>query len=306
MPGYTYLNDEEKLESLVYMSEHTMTSKEELRGKEIEIMGVFLDNFMKESDYDKLTAFYVKVDQGVCYIEWVPDHPWLEYYGNGIKSFIDHMEKYKALSKVIKEKVSSLRHPTPFQINFQVNFPKYVDHWWMMDKELILIEFKCKSWESERESWRCEYSTGENQCEELWKITKEDLMTGKGDLYWDGFHDFTLIRLKLQKLINKHEWLMKHTCDTKSDHNAYESWLRKIESMKIDEKILEDGISEMTYRMKGRDPSFLLKDWRKRTTQNPFKGMTKDFAQNIPQQLYEYFDTAKVDIRRWIDDIINV
>ena len=35
MPGYTYLNDEEKLESLVYMSEHMMTSKEELHDKEL-------------------------------------------------------------------------------------------------------------------------------------------------------------------------------------------------------------------------------------------------------------------------------
>ena len=65
MLGYTYLNDEEKLQSLIYMSEHMMVSREELREKEIEIMEVFLENFIKESDYDKLTIFSVKFNQGV-------------------------------------------------------------------------------------------------------------------------------------------------------------------------------------------------------------------------------------------------
>ena len=42
-----------------------MVSGEELREKEIEIMGVFLENFIKESDYEKLTVFSVKFNQGV-------------------------------------------------------------------------------------------------------------------------------------------------------------------------------------------------------------------------------------------------
>ena len=36
MTGYTYLNEEEKLDGLVYMYEHMMTSNEESRNKEIE------------------------------------------------------------------------------------------------------------------------------------------------------------------------------------------------------------------------------------------------------------------------------
>ena len=76
--------------------------------------------------------------------------------------------------------------------------------------------------------------------------------------------------------------------------------------MDKDEKILEDGINEMIYRMEGRDPSIRLKDWRKRITQNPFKGMSREFARDMPRQLLEYFDTVKVDFRRWIEEIINV
>ena len=99
MSGYTYLNDEEKLQSLVYMSEHMMVRREELREKEIEIMEVFLENFIKESDYKKLTVFSVKFNQGVYYIEWAPDHPWNEYYDNGIKNFIEHRKSIRQYPK---------------------------------------------------------------------------------------------------------------------------------------------------------------------------------------------------------------
>ena len=79
----------------------------------------------------------------------------------------------------------------------------------------------------------------------------------------------------------------------------------KLKSMDEDEKILEDGINEMICRMNGRDLSIRLKDWRKRITQNPFKGMSKEFAREMPQQLLEYFDTVKMDFRQWIEEIIN-
>ena len=79
----------------------------------------------------------------------------------------------------------------------------------------------------------------------------------------------------------------------------------ELKAMDKDEKILEDGIHEMIYRMNGRDLSIRLKDWRKRITQNPFKGMRRKFAREMPQQLLEYFDTAKMDFRRWIEEIIN-
>ena len=125
-----------------------------------------------------------------------------------------------------------------------------------------------------------------------------------GDLYCGGFHEFTLIRKKLEKLIDRHNWLMKYTSEDYNEE-AYQGWKEKLESTKIDEKILEDGISEMTYRMKGKDPSIRLKDWRIRITQNPFKGMSKEFARDMPQQLLEYFDIVKTDFRRWIEQIIN-
>ena len=186
MPGYTYLNDEEKLQSLVYMSEHMMVSGEELREK-IEIMGVFLENFIKESDYEKLTVLSVKFNQGVYYIEWTPDHPCIEYYDNGIKNFIEHMEKYKAISKAITNKVSSLRYPNSFQLDFRVNFPKYVDYWWTKDEESMLFELGYRTWMFPLKTMEVEYYTGEDQCGELWKLTKDDLMTGIGNLYWMDF-----------------------------------------------------------------------------------------------------------------------
>ena len=174
----------------------------------------------------------------------------------------------------------------------------------MKDEESILFELGYKPCMNELETWRCEYSTGENQCEELWKIPKKDLITGEGNLYWDGLREFTLIGLKIQRLLNKHKWSMEYS-NSEYDRETYKGWKEKLESMKIDEKILEDGINEMTYRMKGRDPSVRLKDWRIRITQNPFKGMSKEFARDMAQQLLEYFDTVKVDFRRWIEEIIN-
>ena len=304
MSGYTYLNHEEKLQSVVYMSEHMMVSREELREKEIEIMEVFLENFIKESDYDKLTIFSVKFNQGVYYIEWASDCPCIEYYDNGIKNFIDHMEKYKAISKAITKKVSSLKYPNSFQLDLQVNFPKYVDYWWMHDVESTLFEVEHRTWMSPLKTMEPEYFTGEDQCEELWKNNKKDSMIGNGNLYFDGFHEMALKRLKLEKLIERNKFIIKYTAEDYDDEE-YEDLKGELESLKINEKILEDGIHEMLYRMKGRDLSIRLKDWRMRITQNPFKGMSKRFAREMPQQLLEYFDTAKMDFRRWIEEIIN-
>jgi len=304
MSGYIYLNDEEKLQSLVYMSEHMMFSGEELREKEIEIMEVFLENFIKESDYEKLTIFTVKFNQGVYYIEWASDHPDKSYYDNGIKNFIHHMEKYKAISKAITKKVSSLKYPNSFQLDLQVNFPKYVDYWWMHDVESTLFEVEHRTWMNPLKTMEPEYFTEEDQCEELWKIDKKDSMIGNGNLYFDGFHEIALRRLGIEKLIDKNRYIIKYTLED-YDEEAYEDLKDELKSMDKDEKILKDGIHEMIYRMNGRDQSIRLKDWRKRITQNPFKGMRRKFAREMPQQLLEYFDTAKMDFRRWIEEIIN-
>ena len=213
------------------------------------------------------------------------------------------MEKYKAISEAITKKVSSLKHPNSFQLDLRVNFPKYIDYWWMYDVESILLKLEYKPHMEKLEIMEPEYFTGENQCEEPWKFTRKELMIDEGNLYFDGFRMLALIKLRLQKIGEKCKREVRYTFNY--NYETYWGMKEKLKSMDEDEKILEDGIHEMAYRMNGRDLSIRLKDWRKRISQNPFKGMSKEFARDVPQEFFEYFDTAMMDFRRWIEEIIN-
>ena len=91
--------------------------------------------------------------------------------------------------------------------------------------------------------------------EDAWGFIEEEVtMERTGNLYWDGFREFNLIRVKFQRLINKYRYKMlimnTHGSEYKEMRKMCEGWREKLESMKIDKKILEDGIEE--YYIEGK------------------------------------------------------
>ena len=67
-----YLTEEEKLQVLVYMSEHRLSDNVSLQDKQIRFIEVFLERFIKECDYSGITSFDVEDDYRVI---WINDSP---------------------------------------------------------------------------------------------------------------------------------------------------------------------------------------------------------------------------------------
>ena len=122
MINFTYFNDEEKLETLVYMSEHRLSDDEKLQNKQIEIIGIFLEYSIKECDYEGMTCFEVEKKSGVYCFEWMNDHPSMQYYEEGLREIIEPTDKYISIVGAIGKKMSTQRYISDEQRFYQKYF----------------------------------------------------------------------------------------------------------------------------------------------------------------------------------------
>ena len=68
----TYLSQEEKLRSLIYVSNHELSSDVNVQNKQYEVLRVFWNNYIKECDYFPFARTFKHVKYGRVYtFDWI-------------------------------------------------------------------------------------------------------------------------------------------------------------------------------------------------------------------------------------------
>ena len=135
---FTYLTEEEKLDTLLYMSENMLSNNEEFQASQLRFIEVFLERFAKEMKGIYFGGFDIQEEKDVYYILWAKDHkPFIidedgkkqytgeDYYEVCIGRFNDCVDKYHALHEMISKRMSLERYTTSLQRDYQKHFYMY-------------------------------------------------------------------------------------------------------------------------------------------------------------------------------------
>ncbi len=129
---YNYLTKEEKILSLVYVTNYEISPDDNIQKKQFEVLKFLWDNYIKECDYYP----FVKVINNKIYtIDW-------RYCCDTIKEQINYRtEKYLEILKVLIKELSKIYNPEYSQLVFVEKFTTFFDHWMNMDPEEFIDAF---------------------------------------------------------------------------------------------------------------------------------------------------------------------
>ena len=268
----TYLTEEEKLQVLVYMSEHRLSDNVLLQDKQIRFIEVFLERFIKECDYSGITSFDVGDDYRVI---WINDSPIDNYYENCLTEFTERLDKYISIVEAIGKKMTIQRYVSDEQRHYQKYFYKTKDVNWECDvKDLIEFMLLDYPYYKAPGSWRPRVRNPKIK-EEV-----EDEFTQKMER-WIELLDRREIR-----------------------NSRKEYYYMDLEVPTIDDG--EKKIGESPYKIYLLNMYRFLRALRymyymRIIRTNPFIGITKDFMRHLPVNIIQFFILNNIDIGYWIN-----
>ena len=145
----TYLNEKEKLDTLLYMSENMVSDNEEFQARQLRFIEIFLERFAKEMKGIPFSSFDIVEDKGVYWIRWYKDFKSIavyegrfeigeeDYYEACIRGFNDFVDKYLAIHEMISKRMSMERYTNDSQEEYLKHFYMYTDVRWPEDVEYL-------------------------------------------------------------------------------------------------------------------------------------------------------------------------
>ena len=132
----TYLSQEEKLRSLIYVSNHELSSDVNLQNKQYEILKVFWNNYVKECDYFPFARTFKHEKYGRVYtFNWDIKKLTIEECDKLLEEFTYRNEKYLEITEALIYELSKVHYPSLNQLMFVNNFTTYYDDWMIKDPE---------------------------------------------------------------------------------------------------------------------------------------------------------------------------
>ena len=141
----TYLTQEEKLRSLIYVSNHELSSDVNVQNKQYEILRVFWNNYIKECDYFPFTRTFKHEKYGRVYtFDWDIKKLTIEDCNRLLKEINYRNEKYLEITKALIFELSKVHYPSLNQLKFVNNFTTYYDDWMIKDPDEYSYMFNNK------------------------------------------------------------------------------------------------------------------------------------------------------------------
>ena len=133
---FTYLNQKEKIRSLLYVANNELSSNIDIQNKQYEILKFFWNNYIKQCDYFPF-ARQIDTDEGIVYT--------LVWHSAGKKLTIERCEELKreveARNKKYKNNLLAMTeelakvNPSWEQLKFIKGYINYLPNWMVHDPE---------------------------------------------------------------------------------------------------------------------------------------------------------------------------
>ena len=141
----TYLTQEEKLRSLIYVSNYELSSDINVQNKQYEVLRVFWNNYIKECDYFPFTRTFKHVKYGRVYtFNWDIKKLTIEECDKLLEEFTYRNEKYLEIMESLIAELSKVHYPSLKQLMFVNNFTTYFNEWMIKDPEEYVDMFNNK------------------------------------------------------------------------------------------------------------------------------------------------------------------
>ena len=141
----TYLTQEEKLRSLIYVSNYELSSDVNVQNKQYEVLKVFWNNYIKECDYFPLTRAFKHEKYGRVYtFDWDIKKLTIEECDKLLEEFTYRNEKYLEITEALIVELSKVHYPSLNQLMFVNNFTTYYNDWMIKDPEEYVDMFNNK------------------------------------------------------------------------------------------------------------------------------------------------------------------
>ena len=141
----TYLSQEEKLRSLIYVSNNELASDINVQNRQYEILRVFWNNYVKECDYFPFTKTFKHEKYGRVYtFNWNIKKLTIEECDKLLEEFTYRNEKYLDIMEALIAELSKIHYPSLNQLMFVNNFTTYFNEWMIKDPEEYVDMFNNK------------------------------------------------------------------------------------------------------------------------------------------------------------------
>ena len=141
----TYLTQEDKLRSLIYVSNYELSPNVNVQNKQFEVLKVFWNNYIKECDYFPYVRTFKHEKYGRIYtFDWDIKKLDIDECNRLINEFNYRNEKYVEITQVLLNELSRIHYPSLVELRFVNDFTKIHNDWMIKDPEEYVDMFNNK------------------------------------------------------------------------------------------------------------------------------------------------------------------
>ena len=141
----TYLSQEDKLRSLIYVSNYELSPNIIVQNKQFEVLKVFWNNYIKECDYFPYVRIFKHEKYGRVYtFDWDIKKLSVEECHRLLKEFNYRNEKYIEITSALIDELAKVHYPSLKELRFVNKFTSYHDDWMIKNPEEYVDMFNNK------------------------------------------------------------------------------------------------------------------------------------------------------------------
>jgi hypothetical protein len=140
--AFTNLSKEEKTRSLIYVTNHELSTDEIIQNKQLEMLQVLWKYYIQGCDYYPLLKVFKTDKYNTVYtFDW-PKRMDLTDLDRLLSNFVYRNERYIEISTALLDELAKTPRPTIHQLTYANNFTKYSECWMVHDPNLHIKKFK--------------------------------------------------------------------------------------------------------------------------------------------------------------------
>jgi len=289
---FAYLSHEEKIDCLVDM-QRFLSKDETIMTKQYEVMEKFLDNVVKECDYNHIR---VEKKGDIYSLKWDMDKLSIEYCDELLEEFRAHTVLYKRIARALYEEYEkTMAYDYQLgarKLDYLHNFQRYlIDSWYDYTPE-EMVRF-CNNYRdmSIHRNFRTRGLAHTDYDVYVEELAVERLFKRKDKKKYKEDDDVNYLWLAETKIFEREIELDKELKWNSKEHpSAYHIAKEEVEDFARDKKILEDGIK-------------LLEENNFVVDVNPFKCLSDEFKKKYVEDYIKHYNRiGRPEFGYWITE----
>jgi hypothetical protein len=143
---FTNFNNEEKIRSLIYITNYELSLDEIIEKKQWQMLDILWKQYIKECDYSYIVRAVRTETYNVIYTFIWPDNMTLDALELLLSEFVYRTEQYKKIKCALHEELKNTLKPTEAQQSLVDEFMTYFEDWWTYEVEDFIKMYHTKCW----------------------------------------------------------------------------------------------------------------------------------------------------------------